>query len=101
MQPQVRPRQTFKPRQTLIGMISSDVRNKTITVKITRYYKHPLLKKYMKATTICHVHDELNLGKQGQRACIEQCRPLSKTKRWTLKHIVDANQEENHDLPAN
>lgn len=95
MQPQV------KPRQTLIGMITSTARNKTITVKITRYYQHPLLKKYMKATTTCQVHDEYNLGKQGQRACIEQCRPLSKTKRWTLKHLVGEQPEDNHDLPAN
>ena len=76
-------------RKTVIGLVSSDARDKTITVKVMRYYKHPLLKKYMRSTTTYHAHDEANHVKQGQRVEIEQCRPLSKTKRWTLKNIVD------------
>jgi small subunit ribosomal protein S17 len=55
----------------------------------------------MKSTTTCHAHDEHNIAKQGQKVCIEQCRPLSKTKRWMFKYLVEDEQEGNHDLHAN
>src|SRR5262249_635347 len=44
--------------------------------------------KYIKQRTICYVHDEKNDSHLGDTVEIEESRPLSKTKRWTLKRIV-------------
>lgn len=82
-----------KKRQTVVGAVCSDARDKTITVKVSRFYKHPLLKKYMQSSTKYHAHDENNVAKVGQKVRIEESRPLSKTKRWVLKQVLEEGVE--------
>lgn len=70
--------------RTLQGTVVSDKMDKSITVAINRFVKHPIYGKYMKRTTKLHAHDENNECASGDVVTIRECRPLSKTKSWTL-----------------
>lgn len=74
--------------RTLQGKVISNKMDKSITVAIERQVKHPIYGKYIKRTTKIHAHDETNQCNEGDIVTISQCRPLSKTKSWTLASIV-------------
>lgn len=76
-------------RKELIGVITSDKREKTITIQVERRVKHPLYGKIMKHTKKFSAHDENNEGKVGDTVKVAETRPLSKTKRWRLVEIVE------------
>lgn len=75
-------------QRTLIGIVVSDKRKKTITVEVPRLVKHPLYGKYLYRTTRLHAHDEQNEAKTGDRVEIGPARPLSKQKRWRLVRVL-------------
>jgi small subunit ribosomal protein S17 len=74
--------------RTLQGKVISAKMDKSIVVAIERKVKHPLYGKFMRRTTKLHVHDETNQCSEGDTVTISECRPLSKTKSWTLVEIV-------------
>ncbi len=74
--------------RTLQGKVISAKMDKSIVVAIERKVKHPLYGKFMKRTTKLHAHDETNQCAEGDIVSIKECRPLSKTKSWTLAEIV-------------
>ena len=76
-------------RRTEEGIVTSDVRQKTIRVEIKRLVKHPRYGKYIFRSTNLHAHDEKNEAKMGDRVEIIETRPTSKQKRWALVKIVE------------
>ena len=74
---------TTNPR-ILTGIVTSNKADKTVTVKIERKVKHPLYGKVIKRATKVHAHDENNTASIGDVVSVNECRPLSKTKTWTL-----------------
>ena len=74
---------TTNPR-ILTGIVTSNKADKTVTVKIERKVKHPLYGKVIKRATKVHAHDENNIASIGDVVSVKECRPLSKTKTWTL-----------------
>jgi small subunit ribosomal protein S17 len=76
--------------RTLQGKVVSDKMDKSIVVAIERHVKHPIYGKFITRTTKLHVHDENNQCKQGDIVTIRECRPLSKTKSWTLVAVVES-----------
>ena len=74
--------------RTLQGRVVSDKMDKTVTVVIERKVKHPIYGKFMKKSTKLHIHDEDNECGVGDIVQISECRPISKTKSWTLVKIV-------------
>tara|TARA_B100000287_G_C20266929_1_gene636392 strand:+ start:317 stop:562 length:246 start_codon:yes stop_codon:yes gene_type:complete len=74
----------IKQTKTLSGKVLSIKMNKSITVVVERQIKHPVNGKFVRKSTKYHVHDENNQCKIGQIVKIKQCRPISKTKTWTL-----------------
>ena len=72
------------PKRVLEGVVVSDKNDKTIVVKVERRLRHPVLKKTVRLTKKYHAHDETNNAKIGDVVRIEETRPLSKQKRWTL-----------------
>ena len=68
----------------LTGIVTSNKADKTVTVKIERKVKHPLYGKVIKRATKVHAHDENNTASIGDVVSVKECRPLSKTKTWTL-----------------
>ncbi len=75
--------------RTLTGVVSSDKRDKTITVMITSRETHPIYKKQFTVTRKYTAHDEKNEAHEGDTVMIEEMRPVSKTKTWKLVKIVE------------
>ena len=75
-------------RKREIGIVVSGKMNKTVTVKVERMTKHPIYKKYIKRYTSYKAHDEENACNVGDKVLIVETRPLSKTKRWSIKEII-------------
>lgn len=82
------------PKRILEGEVVSDKTDKTVTVLVERRFRHPVYKKYIKSTDKYAAHDEANVCKIGDRVRIIECRPISKTKRWTVL------TEDQADAPA-
>ena len=80
------------PKRILQGTVVSDKNDKTIVVKVERRLRHPVLKKTVRLSKKYHAHDENNSAKAGDTVRIEETRPLSKQKRWTLVEKVVAGQ---------
>lgn len=79
-------------KRTLIGKVVSDKMNKTVTVLVERHVKHPLYGKIIMRTAKYHAHDEANQAKAGDTVEIQEGRPISKTKAWTVTRIVQVAQ---------
>ncbi|WP_107688413.1 30S ribosomal protein S17 [Neisseria wadsworthii] len=79
----------LKNVRTLLGRVVSDKMDKTVTVLVERKVKHPLYGKVIRRSTKIHAHDEQNQYGIGDIVVIEERRPLSKTKSWTVKKIVE------------
>ena len=74
---------------TLVGIVSSDKRDKTITVSITNRETHPLYRKQFTKTRKYTAHDEKNEAHTGDKVEIAACRPLSKTKSYKLVKVLE------------
>jgi small subunit ribosomal protein S17 len=72
------------PKRVLQGTVVSDVNNKTIVVRVDRAFTHPVMKKTVRRSKKYQAHDEANAAKIGDTVWIEESRPISKNKRWTL-----------------
>ena len=66
------------------GVVVSDKMEKTLVVNVERKFPHPLYKKFIKRSKRYHLHDQDNQYKIGDIVNIQECRPLSKTKRWEV-----------------
>ena len=71
------------------GSVISDRMEKSATVLIERKVKHPIYGKFVKKSTKIHIHDENNECSIGDTVQISECRPVSKTKSWTLVKVVN------------
>lgn len=76
-------------QRVLQGQVVSNKGNKSITVTVVRFERHPVYGKYIKRTLKCHAHDENNECNIGDTVRIAQSRPISKTKTWRLIEIVE------------
>ena len=76
-------------RTTLVGKVVSAKNDKTITVLVETYKKHPLYGKRVKYSKKYTAHDEKNIAKQGDTVRIISTRPLSKTKRYELAEVIE------------
>ncbi len=79
--------------RTLQGRVVSEKMEKSFTVAIARYVKHPIYGKFIKRTTNLHVHDENNTAKAGDVVTIRECAPISKNKSWTLVDVVSSPKQ--------
>jgi len=80
--------------RTLTGIVSSDIREKTITVVVTSRETHPIYRKQFTVTRKYSAHDEKNEAKKGDRVEISESRPISKTKTWKLDKIIEKGESE-------
>lgn len=75
-------------RKHRVGIVVSDVQNKTIVVEVQRRAAHKKYKKVVKVRTRYAVHDETNQAKVGDTVRIGETRPMSKMKRWRLEEMI-------------
>lgn len=79
--------------RTLTGKVASNKMDKTISVVIERYVKHPMYGKFVRRSTKLLAHDEQNEAREGDLVTIRQSRPLSKNKAWSLVEVVERAAE--------
>ena len=78
--------------KTLTGIVSSDSRDKSITVSVTSRETHPIYKKQYSVTRKYQAHDEKNEAKVGDKVQITESRPISKTKSFVLSNIEERSR---------
>ncbi len=72
------------PKRQLQGVVVSDKQKKTVVVRVERRFTHPTLKKTVRRSKKYHAHDEASEYHVGDIVWIEEHRPISKLKRWTV-----------------
>ena len=87
-QPAEKPQFTRARRKQRVGVVVSASMEKTITVAVVRRVPHPKFGKIIKKTTKLYAHDENSEAKVGDKVNVQECRPLSKLKRWTLVEVL-------------
>ncbi len=76
-------------RKVMIGTVTSDKMDKTVTVAVQRNERHPVYGKTVKKTYKLKAHDEENKCQIGDKVKVMETRPLSKDKRWRVVEIVE------------
>ena len=84
-----------KVMRTKLGSVVSTKMDKTIVVAIEHTYPHRLYQKYVRKTRKISVHDAMNQCTVGDIVRIRECRPMAKSKSWTLEQIVLAQASRN------
>jgi small subunit ribosomal protein S17 len=72
------------PKRILQGTVVSDAMDKTVVVLVERRVMHPIYKKIIRRSKKYAAHDETNACKVGQSVRIQECRPISKSKRFQV-----------------
>jgi len=72
------------PKRILSGTVTSDQNEQTVTVSVERRFKHPLLHKTVRKSKKYRAHDPKNEFKVGDKVRIQECAPVSKSKRWEV-----------------
>ncbi|HWI22428.1 MAG TPA: 30S ribosomal protein S17 [Baekduia sp.] len=71
------------------GTVVSDKADKTITVRIDTARRHKRYEKIVRSSSTLHAHDETNDANAGDVVRVEECRPMSRSKRWKLVEVVE------------
>ncbi len=72
------------PKRILTGTVTSAQNEQTITVSVERRFKHPVMQKTIRKSKKYRAHDAKNEFKIGDKVRIQECAPISKTKRWEV-----------------
>jgi small subunit ribosomal protein S17 len=80
------------PKRILQGVVVSDKNKKTVIVEVERRFTHPLLGKTVRRSKRYHAHDEQARFKSGDSVRIQECRPMSKMKRWEVLYDAGASK---------
>ena len=76
-------------RRRLVGLVTSDMMDKTVVVTVERRYRHRLYQKVVRSAKKYMVHDKENACHIGDRVQIIETRPYSRRKRWAVEQILE------------
>ena len=76
------------PVKEKIGIVISDKMEKTVVIKVENRYPHPIYAKTVIKTRKYLVHDENSECNIGDQILVQECRPLSRRKRWILTKVL-------------
>jgi small subunit ribosomal protein S17 len=79
-------------KTTKVGLVTSSAADKSVVVKVENLVMHPLYSKFVRTSSKFMAHDEENTCNEGDRVLIEECRPLSKRKRWRVRKVIERAQ---------
>jgi small subunit ribosomal protein S17 len=82
----------LKNQRKLVGRVVSDKMQKTVTVRVERRVKDPMMGKIITRSKKYHAHTETSEFKEGDLVEIAECRPLSKTKSWRVTRLVERSK---------
>lgn len=83
-----------RKRRSKTGRVVSDKMDKTVVVSVERLRRHPVYKRVVRLSTKFKAHDDENAARVGDTVRIEESRPLSRDKRWTVVEIVARGSHE-------
>jgi small subunit ribosomal protein S17 len=75
-------------KKQLSGIVVSNGMDKTVVVKTSRKFPHPMYKKFITRSKKYYAHDPENKCEVGDKVLIIESRPLSKLKRWRVKEVT-------------
>jgi small subunit ribosomal protein S17 len=75
-------------RRSKVGRVVSDKMDKTVVVSVERLRRHPVYKRVVRLSSKFKAHDDENTARVGDTVRIEESRPLSREKRWTVVEVV-------------
>ena len=81
-------------RRSKVGRVVSDKMDKTVVVSVERLRRHPIYKRVVRLSSKFKAHDEENSARVGDTVRIEESRPLSAEKRWTVVEVVARGSHE-------
>jgi small subunit ribosomal protein S17 len=81
-----------KNQRKLVGRVVSDKMQKTVTVRVERRVKDPIMGKIITRSKKIHAHTETNEFKEGDLVEIAECRPLSRTKSWRVTRLIEKSK---------
>ena len=81
-------------RKVREGLVVSDKMDKTIVVSVERLRRHPIYKRVVRLSSKFKAHDQENTARVGDTVRIEESRPLSREKRWTVVEVVARGSHE-------
>jgi small subunit ribosomal protein S17 len=81
-------------RKSQVGRVVSDKMDKTVVVSVERLRRHPIYKRVVRLSSKFKAHDQENSARVGDTVRIEESRPLSREKRWTVVEIVARGSHE-------
>ena len=81
-------------RRNKTGRVVSDKMDKTVVVSVERLRRHPIYKRVVRLSSKFKAHDEENMARVGDTVRIEESRPLSAEKRWTVVEVVARGSHE-------
>jgi small subunit ribosomal protein S17 len=79
-------------KTTKVGVVLSSAADKSVVVKVENFVMHPLYHRFVRSSTKFMAHDEANTCNKGDRVLIEECRPLSRRKRWRVRKVIERAQ---------
>jgi small subunit ribosomal protein S17 len=92
MSPEAAAATPVKNQRKLVGRVVSDKMQKTVTVRVERRVKDPMMGKIITRSKKYHAHVETNEFKEGDLVEIAECRPLSRTKSWRVTRLVEKSK---------
>jgi len=78
-----------RSKTSKVGVVTSSAADKSVVVKVENFVMHPLYHRFVRTTSKFMAHDEENSCNTGDRVLIEECRPLSRRKRWRVRRIIE------------
>jgi small subunit ribosomal protein S17 len=81
-------------RRSKVGRVVSDKMDKTVVVSVERLRRHPIYKRVVRLSSKFKAHDQENSARVGDTVRIEESRPLSREKRWTVVEVVARGSHE-------
>jgi small subunit ribosomal protein S17 len=81
-------------RRSKVGRVVSDKMDKTVVVSVERLRRHPIYKRVVRLSSKFKAHDGENTARVGDTVRIEESRPLSREKRWTVVEVVARGSHE-------
>src|SRR4051812_38330292 len=71
------------------GIVVSDKADKTLVVRVDIARRHKRYHKILRSSMTLHVHDEANHAHTGDTVRVQECRPMSRSKRWRLLEVLE------------
>jgi len=76
------------------GRVVSDRMAMTIVVRVEESKMHAVYRKHIRRHAKFHAHDPKSEAGVGDLVRIEECRPLSRLKRWRLVEVLEKAEGE-------